>query len=769
MDSRIFQIDVPGTGWVQFHAEGFSNPATGVVYRDGSDERGVPLGGLGTGFITLCTDGTLDYYSTIFNAFMERNIERPGDGSLIERNDRAKVPSLKLPFLGLSVGGRVWLLSHAEVEGVSGPSRTHYWGHYPVADIEYESDAPVEVGLRAWSPFFPGDGPGSNVPGAVFQVHLRNRSDAPQQGTVGFSFHGPRLDEMAFNAHGPLQSMLRDPEYRRTEIEGGVSGVEVLSTWEEDMSYGYALGATGHGDVRTGGELVGEAWNRLGHDLPQPASNDGGASISIDFSLDPGESQTVRFFLGWHAPKWRAIYRRFYWRTSNDYSHMYATRFSSAGDVVEHLARDHRALLQRVLAWQGVIYDEQRLPGWLQDSLINVLAVLPQNSFWLNSLDPDHWWGGEGFFCVNESLLSCAQQACIANDSVGEWATNILFPDQALNKLRAFKHYQKANGQTLSTLGAGTEPDQPWYDQQLTADGQAYVHAVDRYWQVTGDDGVLDEYYESVKAGVNFMKWVDQDGDGLIDVKGNNQGYDDWPSMAGAAVHISGYWLATLRMAERMAEKMGDREFAEDCRSWIERGSRSAEDKLWNEALGSYLLYHQPETGIRSDSILSDQLFGECFARLHGLPRVFPEERTRQVLETIWDHNVKAARFGVRTAVTPDLRNVEGGLYSDLQAPSYSSLVPSMLMVDSGDAARGLEVMRSTWHQMVVDGQMAWDMPACVTPEGKAGYGLEYYHNTMLWALPMAVLGEDLRGYAADTGFAGRVARAAGGGIADRS
>jgi uncharacterized protein (DUF608 family) len=231
--------------------------------------------------------------------------------------------------------------------------------------------------------------------------------------------------------------------------------------------------------------------------------------------------------------------------------------------------------------------------------------------------------------------------------------------------------------------------------------------------------------------------------------------------MAGAAIHISGYWLATLRMAERMAEKMGDREFAEDCRSWIERGSRSVEEKLWNEALGSYLLYHQPETGLKSDSVLSDQLFGECFARAHGLPRIFPEERTRQVLETIWSHNVRAARFGVRTAVTPDLGNVTGGLYSDLQAPSYSSTVPSMLMVYSGDAARGLEVMRSTWHEMVVNGQMAWDMPACVTPEGKAGYGLEYYHNTMLWMLPMAVLGEDLKGYAADTGFAGRVVQAA--------
>jgi len=85
---------------------------------------------------------------------------------------------------------------------------------------------------------------------------------------------------------------------------------------------------------------------------------------------------------------------------------------------------------------------------------------------------------------------------------------------------------------------------------------------VDRCWQVTGDDVILEEYYPSVKAAVNFTKTVDQDGDGLVEVKGSNQYYDCWPTMAGAAIHVSGYWLATLRIAERMAEKMEDTAFA---------------------------------------------------------------------------------------------------------------------------------------------------------------------------------------------------------------
>jgi hypothetical protein len=84
-----------------------------------------------------------------------------------------------------------------------------------------------------------------------------------------------------------------------------------------------------------------------------------------------------------------------------------------------------------------------------------------------------------------------------------------------------------------------------------------------------------------------------------------------------------------------------------------------------------------------------------------------------------------------------------------------------MLMVYAGDAYRGIDVAHSTWQRMVVDGQMAWDMAAHLTQEGKTGVGLEYYHNTMLWAMPMAVLDEDLSSYRSATGLVGRIVKAA--------
>ena len=275
---------------------------------------------------------------------------------------------------------------------------------------------------------------------------------------------------------------------------------------------------------------------------------------------------------------------------------------------------------------------------------------------------------------------------------------------------------------------------------------------------------MLEAYYPSVKAGIEFMKTVDEDSDGLVDVNGSNQYYDGWPTMAGAAIHIASYWLATLRIAERMAERMGDTAFAQDCRDWIRRGTDAVEAKLWNEAVGSYLLYHQPETGAKSESILSDQLIGQFFAHLHSLPRIFPEDRVRTVLETIWDHNVKIAGYGVRTSIRPDLSTDAEGFYSAMQCPSYSSLVPASLMIRSGDPERGLALMQSVWHQIVIAPPvMAWDMPAHMRLDGGRAVGLEYYHNTMLWTLPIIVLGQDLGRFCAPDGLGGRIVEAARG------
>ena len=82
-----------------------------------------------------------------------------------------------------------------KLDGVGTAREIHYWGHYPVADMEFETDAPVSVGLRTWSPFLPGQVVDSMLPGIVFEVHVRNTSGQTQAGAVALSFPGPTSKE----------------------------------------------------------------------------------------------------------------------------------------------------------------------------------------------------------------------------------------------------------------------------------------------------------------------------------------------------------------------------------------------------------------------------------------------------------------------------------------------------------------------------------------------------------------------------------------------
>ncbi|RKY82783.1 hypothetical protein DRP98_08535, partial [candidate division KSB1 bacterium] len=69
---------------LSFSADGFKRPVAGIVYEGGTTDSGVPLGGLGTGYLELRTDGKLGRCS-IFN-------------------DICPPHTLDVPFLAVSAG-----------------------------------------------------------------------------------------------------------------------------------------------------------------------------------------------------------------------------------------------------------------------------------------------------------------------------------------------------------------------------------------------------------------------------------------------------------------------------------------------------------------------------------------------------------------------------------------------------------------------------------------------------------------------------------------
>ena len=809
---KLFSTDVKESQWIQFSAAGFDRPVSGVIYTtDNPPCCGVPLGGIGTGCLDMDVRGVWGF-SSVFNP------KATNPRSIHWRQPR-KLPKPQ-PILGLSIAGKTWVLASKEfidgsmikwctepdfhsidfegdarvddykldvvqslnIEGVEPVKKIHYWGHYPVADLEFTTDAPVSVAMRAWAPYLPGQDTVSNTPAAVLEVKLRNISDSTQSGTIAFNFPGPDEQEAL------------SVEFTRSPIKEDFEGILISSTG----GVNYVAGVIGNEKVRLGSGLASnpKAWLEIADKLPQPqwqnlsgtkTYTDSSASVAVDFVLPPKENKTVRFLLTWYAPVWEGnnktnfkaregSWHNHQWKGSDwagdthYFSHMYGVRYNSSLDVARRIAQEHQSLLKRILAWQQVIYNEQSLPVWLLDSLINNLCLIAEDSYWAQAKPPlGDWCFPGGLFALNESPRGCPDLACIPCDWYGNLPIVFFHPQLARTTLRAFKAYQKDDGEIPFLLGlVGDLPDMatPAYYWQVSLNGVCYVDMIDRLWLRTGDEGVLREFYDSMKRCNTFTMNLSTKPGAVIRMP--DRGGMEWfefGEWAGMASHMGGLRLAALRMTERMAEAVGDKDYAAQCRQWFNEGSNAMEEKLW--AGNYYLNYWEPETGKKSDDVMGYQLDGQWAAVAHGLNGVFREDRVRTTLDTIRKYNVALTpEIGAANFAHPDGSPLEPksevAAYGPYSMFTAEVVVLGMTYLYAGQKEFGLDLIRKHWENLVCRQGHPWDFPNMVRGDtGQRLFGTDYYQVMMLWALPAAMAGQDLAGPTRDGGLVDRVLKAA--------
>jgi uncharacterized protein (DUF608 family) len=745
MFNKLFPTDLPERQWFEFSARGFSNPVTGVIYRAASPIAcGLPLGGIDTGCIDLETTGLLGY-ATIFNSLVPRR------------------GPVNLPFLGLSVNRQTWVMTTLNISGrndltwndlytgkayrgIKVASDIHYWGHYPVADVEFATDSPVSVGLRAWSPFIPGDVAASNTPGAVFEVFLRNTTDREQKGTFAFSFPGPSEEEAGTT------------KFARSQHNGKFSSFSVKS-----KQASYTLGVIEEEKIRFGGELGvnGEAWACIEDRLPY-AAGQAGACAAVDFTLAPSQEKCLRFVLAWYAPVWMGGGTMT--AGGNPYTHMYASRYKSSLEVARYLAKHHENLLRRIFAWQSIIYNEATLPPWLRDGLINILHLIPETSVWAQAKPPIGDWckPEDGIFGLNESPRWCPQIECIPCSFYGNLPLVYLFPQLALSTLRTYKAYQYPEGNMPWVFGGATVESKPYemalpsrgyaHKPQTTLDGQSYTEMVDKLWQRTGDKAILTEFYESVKKNtILTMNLRPGSGPaGIVSMPADNNAYDwyEFCDLFGIVPHIGGVHLVQLRMAKRMAEVMGDEEFAGQCDRWLRQGSEVMETHAW--AGTHYMLFNELETGKSSDVILANQLDGEWVAAFHGVAGVFPPDRVQTTLNTIKETNIAMTPHGAAIFCKPQAQALEDkdwspGYWGPRGVHPPGTFMLAMLYMYRDRREFGIDLARRCVQEIVNRGWY-WDWPVALDSGVGPRVGFDYYQNLVFWSLPAALQGQDLTG-----------------------
>lgn len=807
---RLFPLVVEELKWAEFSAEGFKGKAAGIIFDTAHPTCcGVALGGLGTGCLDIETSGVLGF-STLFPAVKRQTIK--------EHSPYYRNPQYLLPFLGISQGGRTWVLATQKfidggeiqgctspllfldsgqkdneawkkeewkktwsinvpkIEGVEAAKEIHYWGHYPVADLEYEIDAPVSVGLRSWAPFIPGDLSASNVPGAVFEVHIRNKSVNVQKGTLAFSFPGPRDTDKGYK------------EFLRSEVDEvfneKLKGITVSSAEGE---IGYTIGIIGVDNVQCGGALSASptAWSHIAEGLTVPKAkkvtgqmvySDPGASLSTEYELQPEESTVIRIVLAWYAPKWtgggykeitfnfEALRSPGPWESKIpgreneegvEYTTMYSGRFEKALDVAEYLTNNHNSLLKRILAWQEAVYSSEELPVWLRDCLINNLNLITDTSFWAQPRKHlGDWSFPDGAFGLSESPRGCDITGCIVSNWYGDFPILYFFPELESMILRNYKEYIRPDG-AIPFLYPHGDLTKPTYEWLLPLNGPCFVDLVGRLWMRTGNDDILREFYSAVKKNTIFTMNLKPAPEGIISVPWKGKGQEWWEHtpVYGMVPHLAGMRLSNLSIAGRMAERMGDEDFANKCRKWYEQGSKLLEEKLW--AGDTYMFYRDPETGKESDDIMSSQLDGDFANYLHGLKGVFRDDRAKKALETI----EKACLLSCGVAgFASHAGNAQLGAYGTFTA---EIIIVGMTYMYHGMYEMGMDIIHRNMDNLVRQQRHAWDLPNLIRCDtNERIFGTDYFQMMILWAVPAAMKGNDVTAPCKPGGLIDRIIKA---------
>jgi len=415
---------------------------------------------------------------------------------------------------------------------------------------------------------------------------------------------------------------------------------------------------------------------------------------------------------------------------------------------------------------------------FLRDCLINNLCLIPETTFWLAPKDPlGDWCYPDGYFAMNESPRGCSHIECIPCTWYGNMPINYFFPQLARTTLRAYKLFQREDGAIPFELGPCCNnigfitPSHNW---QKGLNSMCYVDLVDRLWLCTGDPTVVSEFFDAVKKATIYTVEMSTGPDRVIsipdDVRSEWWEGFDW---FGMTAHAGALRISCMDMAARMAEIVGDKEFAAQASLWREEGVNSMENKMWNDGVGSYMLYKHEVLKKENDTIMSNQFHGEWNNDFHGLPGIYRKERLDRALGVIKKSCL--CHFGAVSFAKPDLTPLV----------TYGIFPPEIMMLGftymyENDRETGLKVLEDCMQNLVIKYGAGWDMPNMVSgaptfteaaEEGREGFvtfgegvgdgapkfGTDYYQNMMLWSAPAALMNTDMRGPVAKDGLVSKM------------
>lgn len=520
----------------------------------------------------------------------------------------------------------------------------------------------------------------------------------------------------------PNTSAERDPaeEFKLNNTEIDALSTDQLKTWLGQLS-GDALFNRVISDARaanpdaadTDGEmkiLLKEIARNLSGDLAggdRGSSTWGTGALASGVTLKPGQKVEVRFTLGWFFP--HHINNR-----GEELGHMYANWFNNAAEVNQFLLKDYGVHREGTEAFARTL---------AETSLGEPLAFVWSSQ--LGTLVKNTWWSKDGHYSIWEGLGCCGQSTTDV-DFDGSGSIIALFPDLKLGQMKDIIRFQNDAGQVPHNYSDGFDRiDRGGYGR-VDMNPQ-FVMMVCRDYLWTGDKDYLNAMWPTVVKAMNYTGSLDSNGDGLPDQDCGFQTYDQW-KMQGAPSYIASLWIGALRAAIRLARETGNAANGQGWQALLDKASASFDHLLFN---GEY--YSLWVDGERRDEIcMSDQVAGEWFSRLMGLPPTISEKNLSRAMNSIWKNNF-SPETGLRNATAPK-GGLDGPVMDNHQAGGVWSGIEfafASFLMDYGRFGDGAALVEAVYRRYLRAG-MPWTHVEC---------GSHYTRAMSSWATLLAATG----------------------------
>jgi len=420
-----------------------------------------------------------------------------------------------------------------------------------------------------------------------------------------------------------------------------------------------------------------EVWQHFAKDGSLPNSEDEtpasdteqiAGAIAVRLTLAPGETQQIPFVLAWDLPVIEFAEGITYLRRYTDF---FGRNGANAWSMVRTALKSYAEWQQAIAAWQQPILSHYKVPDWLKMALFNELYDLTQGgTLWTAATEQDPI----GQFAI----LECIDYRWYESLDVrlyGSFALLMLFPEIEKSVIRAFARSIPAADDRTRTIGyyytigaespaavrkvAGATPHDLGAPNEHVWEKTNYTSYQDcNQWKDLGCDFVLQVYrdyllggshdlefleecWEPIVQTLYYLKHFDKDFDGIPENSGApDQTFDDW-KLLGISAYCGGLWIAALEAAIAIGRALASttssfrkaaqlQHYIGEFLLWLDQARLVYHDTLWN---GSY---YRIDSQSESEVVMADQLCGQFYTRLLGLPDVVSESCAKTALQTIY-------------------------------------------------------------------------------------------------------------------------------------